>query len=686
MNEDTTEQGALGPALERLASGDPDAQRAAALELADLGDPAAIPALTKAFHTENWLVRGACVRAILAIGGTGALTDFALALHEGDARIRNAAVEIFRGMGRAIVGHLITLLDEEDPNVVRYAIELLGEIGDPGATDDILKVLERESDENVRYQGLLALGKLGTAKAIPAIRKGLGESLWVQTAALEAAAQLGHPDLEPDVLDLIGKVDIWGLPAVLDALLQIGTERSVEQLFVFIVSDEELSQLALRALAAVARKPSVQLKFDDRERVALLRVAHAALGSDDHELRLAGLAMVELFSDETAIAKVVPLLNSADTRGGVSEELEEDEPAAAARALRAIGSAVEGPLLGAFTDLDLTGQLLAINVLGRVGATSSRRLLVQLLDHEDVEINRVACEALGEMADPAALEALIFQFQHPSAPVRNAAQRALARLPGELVYEKLLPLLDDPLPEVRAMAASTLGDIGERRAEEALKHLLLDTANEVKQAAVFALAALDDRKVGSLPLLLLGNDDSVLRQSAAQVLGLLRDKRAVEPLIYLLDDQDFWVRFHAARALGAIGDDRAVTSLSRRLGDPVSPVKVAAAEALEQLMGEKAVPAVVSLAEDEDQDVRLALIEILGRLGGEEARHIVVRALVDPSWKVRHAALRIAALAPDDDVLPSIRQCLRDEHVLVRQAASALIDEVERRVGIGGPS
>ncbi len=669
----------LQQALGRLASGDPEAQRSAAHALAALGDPAAIPALTRAFHTDNWLVRGASVRAILAIGGERALSDFAGALREGDARIRNAAVDILRGLGRRAAEALERMLLDHDANLVRYAAELLGEIGDPVATGSLLKTAASHPDENARYQSLLALGKLGAREALPVLRKALFDTLWVQTAALESIGLLRISELEQELLGLIGKTEIWALPTVLDALGHVGGTASLRTIYDFLVTDEELSQFALRALAGIAARTGGALPFEGRERDNILAVARKALSSEDSGLRRAGVNITGSFADTGAIPRLIPLL-SAET----GQEIEEDEAAAAAGALKATKGAAEGPLLEAYTKLNVTGQILAIDILSHVGGPPSAALLAQLLDHEDSEINRAACEGLGRLQDTRFVDALLFQFQHPSAAVRSAAQRALARMPAAEVYGKLAALLSDPLSEVRAMAAATLGELKDTRAIEPLKHLLIDPSNEVKRAAVFALASIEERRVGSLPLLLLGNDDPVLRRSAAQVLGQLSDPRAVEPLIYLLGDRDFWVRFHAARSLGQIGDKRAVAPILERLGDEMGPVRVAAAEALARLAPGGHLDRVSPLASDEDPDVRLAIVQLVGEWEGPDARAVLRRAFDDPAWRVRHAALLLAARSPSEEVLQRARQCLRDGHVLVRRAAGELIGEVERAVGIGG--
>ncbi|MEW6776264.1 MAG: HEAT repeat domain-containing protein, partial [Bdellovibrionota bacterium] len=674
----------LAVALERLGSADPDVQRAAARDLAALGDPAALPALVKTFPTENWLVRGACVRAILAIGGGQGLGDFMQALHNGDARIRNAAIEIFRGLGRRVVEPLQGLLKDPDAAVARYAVELLGEIGDPVAAPALLPIAEFHSDENTRYQALLALGKLGSRSSVPVLRKALSASLWVQTAALEAIGQLGTSDFEEDLLSLIGKTEIWALPTVLDALGRVGTAKSLQPLYNFIVSDEELSQLALRALARVASRTGAPLVFEGKDRENILGVAHRAIASEDAELRRAGIDVAGLLRDEGACGALLPLLSAKDAGG--QEEIDNEEAAAAARALSAIGAAAESPLLAGFAGMNLPGQILAIDVLGKVGGAKSVVLLVQLLDHDDVEINRAACEALGRIRDLKSVDPLIDQFQHPSAAVRSAAQRALARFPVAVVFDRLLALLQDPLSEVRAMAAGTLGELRDARATEPLKHLLLDQSNEVKQAAVFALASLEERKVGSLPLLLLGNDDPVLRRSAAQVLGQLHDPRGVEPLMFLLGDPDFWVRFQAARALGLIGDTRATVPLRERLRDPMGPVRVAAAEALLRLAGDGAISDIALLVGDQDPDVRAAVVDLFTGRREAVVREAILRALEDSAWRVRHGALRAAAKTPDEKILGLARACLRDEHVLVRQEALSLIEHMERSVGIGGIS
>ncbi len=664
--------------VERLRGGDIEHRREAALELGQMGAIEATPVLLAAFDGEGWLVRQAAVHALLLMPSPEAVTGLLQKLRNSDARVRSAAVEAIRGIGAQALAPVISLLKDSDPQVVRYAAEALGDLGSPEAIPALEAALSHP-DDNTVYQVLLALGKLRDPKAVPKIVPMLKRSLWVQTAALEALARIGGAEVEDEVIRLL-KGEIWALPAVLDTLSQIGTEKSLALLYEFVVSDQELAQLALKAVARILTRTGSHA-FRENERKNLLKVTALALSSQDADVRRAAIYLAGHFRAPDFVMPLGDILRRADETGGEECGCDDDEYREAASALANIGAPAVSELLILLTQVETSTRLVVIDALAQIRSPEAARALEPLLDDGDPEIARSAADALGRIGDQASIDRLFGLFDHPNVMVRAAAQSSLARF-GPRVLERLLEMIVNPAAEIRAQAASALGALKDPVAIEPLKKLLVDPSNEVKRAAVFALAQINEQHVGSLPLLLLGNQDPAVRCASAQVLGRLRDKRAVEPLQYLLtEDVDAWVRYEAAQSLGEIGDRRAIPALVERMRDDAPQVRIATLKAVARLAVEEQIGALQEVLSDRDPEVRLALIEALGaRSGFSGAESTVVMALQDEDWRVRVAAFRsLARRAPENPskLLPHLRPLLGDPNDRVRQTATDFFRSIE---------
>ncbi len=662
--------------LQQLKSGDVEHRREAALELGNLGAVQATPELLAIFDTEGWLVRQAAAQALLMMPSTEAVMGLLHKLRNSDARIRSAAIEAIRGIGAPSIAPLVGLLKDPDAQVVRYAAETLGEIGSVEAVPALEAALSHP-DENTVYQVLIAIGKLRDSRAIPKIIPMLDKSLWVQTAALEALSMIGGPDVEDKVVDML-RGEIWALPAVLDALGQIGSAKSLPKLYEFVVSDAELAQLALKAIASIISRKGTH-EFKERERANLLKVAVYAMSSPDISIRRAAIYLAGHFRAAEFVSPLCDILR----RGESGEECgcDDDEQREAAAALASIGAPALPELVSLLMEVDTAIRLLVIDALAQVRTPDAARALELLLGEEDPEIVRAVADAIGRIGDPASMDVLFDLFGHPDSTVRGAAQSGLGRY-GARALERLLLMVGNPSAEVRTQAASALGALKDPVAIEPLKKLLVDPSNEVKRAAVFALAQINERHVGSLPLLLLGNQDPDVRCAAAQVLGRLRDKRAVEPLQFILmEDQNPWVRYEAAQSLGEIGDPRAIPVLVEKMGDDAPQVRISALKAVARLALEERIAALEAVLADRDPEVRLALIESLGvRAGFPPAENVVVVGLRDEDWRVRIAAFRVisrkAAEAPAR-LLPHLRPLLSDSNDRVRVAAADFFRAIE---------
>jgi HEAT repeat protein len=155
-------------------------------------------------------------------------------------------------------------------------------------------------------------------------------------------------------------------------------------------------------------------------------------------------------------------------------------------------------------------------------------------------------------------------------------------------------------------------------------------------------------------------------------------KPAVEGLRELLKEKKEAVRAEVAMALGRIGPDAqaAVPDLVPLLRDKSERVRHESARGL-GLIGPAAVDALITASKDGDVGVREEGVEGLGASSAEDDRVSValVASTHDEAPAVRAAAIKSLARRrlPDDDLVPIVRENLRQEDERVRLAVVSLL-------------
>ena len=183
--------------IEELKDSDQEVCKRAAEALGEIGDPAAVPALTEAIQTKNNEVGTAAVKAL-----------------------RNLGLEGFTVYAKALGGTIDQLQNTKNEFVRRSAAEGLGEIGDPAAVPFLIKAL-KDKDMVVRSLALYSLGKIGDPAAVPALIKAL-------------KVKANEPDVRRFAVETLGEI---GDPAAVPALIKAVKDK-----------DEEVRKAAAHAL------------------------------------------------------------------------------------------------------------------------------------------------------------------------------------------------------------------------------------------------------------------------------------------------------------------------------------------------------------------------------------------------------------------------------------------------------
>lgn len=323
----------------QLGSTDEEVRREAVLSLRLRSDDAALRQLDQALGDDSWRVRKAAVEVIRDFPDqTRAIQRLIAGLGDADnAGRRNAAVEALVGMGRNAVPIISLSLNNKDPEVRKFLVDILGEIRDPGSADAVLR-MTRDPVENIKLSAVEALGAVGGDRAFMGLLSLLsGDDVSIQFGALHALGRIGRPIPLDLIKPLLEKKILRR--AVYDVLGWSKTPEAAELLAEGILdSARSTKQAAVRALARVSEESGLEEVVERHVKARL---------SDQPLDPLVGLMDGGNLPTKRAVVRLLALLGTADAAqalSGLSDDSISPDVADALARLRAKnGAAASAP-------------------------------------------------------------------------------------------------------------------------------------------------------------------------------------------------------------------------------------------------------------------------------------------------------------------------------------------------------
>jgi HEAT repeat protein len=602
--------------------------------------------------------------------------------NDGDADLRNGAMEVLVAFGAAAVPRLVALLQDDNEEVRNFSAVMLGSIGSREAVAPLVEALQ-DPDVNVQHAAAEALGAIGDRAALVPLLALLRGDLWQQFPAVAALGAMRDERAVPYLLPLVPD-PLLGQPAM-EALGKIGDPRALNPLLAVIASpDTPDCAMAVRAVVAIVGRTmergdvqtcrNLARRFSSQGMTNLL---HLLRKSPGRETLVAAVTLVGWLGDSAALPELLRLLEE----DGTIEIVE--------RAILAMGAPVIPALCQALGEPHMDVRIVAVRVLRWLGGIEDPQILLPLLDDGPaVQLEAVAAllgttddrffDPLRHLAlegDPRVRQwafcALAAYPEHRCAPLLEALavaadgewRRGAALLAGGMASggeEVLLGLLRDPEASVRRIALRGAGERGLPLAIPVIRQALADDDQEVREEAVRALAAYRDPAFLPDLLQLLGSGTERLDQVVAMAAGQVGSPHAASHLVRLLwrSGNSRALEFTVIEALGKLGplEESERRGIHACVGHEDADIRRLAITTLARLEGDLSLPLLEAACSDSHWSVRVAAADALSALGVPGAMPLLLAALEDADPLVRnHLATLLGGRPAEWSVIPLAR-------------------------------
>ncbi|MDH3892599.1 MAG: HEAT repeat domain-containing protein [candidate division Zixibacteria bacterium] len=624
--------------LARLQSPDFYEREEAVRNLGSYGEDEAVAGLVMALEDPDMGIRELAANLLSQMKGNTASQLLISFLGHADIGTRNLAAEILVKIGEEAVGPLLDDIDNDDYDIRKFIVDVLGLIKDRRSVEQICRKLYDENS-NVACSAAEALGEIGSKEAVPAL---IGSFENVEDARLQAAEALGKIG-DPSSLDKLygfAKTDDPMIQyVVLEAIGNIGRTESISHLMPHL--DDEDSTIAETALMAII---NISLKNDGKIEcdLPLDKFTHFLFdGLKNHNRKITEFTLSTLkhwYGEEV----LSPLLDTLDS-------VEEEDRCRISDILVEVGPSSVSSMLDLFADSSLVAKLTMLDVI-------------------------------KQFIDPNTAQRLITFAEDPEPDVRQKIAHLLGISGFTGAIEPLKVLAGDKIGHVRSTAYAALGWLATENEIDFLFEGLQDSYADVRQAVLGALIVIGAPRVVERFTSDLYHDDVERQRLAVTALGMIGDADVVGPLLGAVNHPDASVRKLAIASLGRIQSVTDVQPLVLALSDESAAVRKAAVSALLEVKGQEAVHDIRALLEDVDVWVRYHTINAIGELGVASYADHILPYLEDDQDIIRIAAVKALALMGSLEAVPKLRELGSDKNEDIVRAVQSAVSELEGSV------
>jgi HEAT repeat protein len=583
-----------------LQSADEEIRRSALNSLRNIPGLDAQAIIFTAMGDESWRVRKEAVEFYVHSKPDLDSVEQLLNLlrNEDNAGLRNSAAEAVIRLGSASASPLIKMVQDQDADVRKFVIDVMGAIGDPVFVPVLLQAL-KDSDVNVASAAAEQLGALGDTEASEQLMQAIQarNEVLFRFSALEALGILAKPAPVPEALLKLADQDILK-KAVFDCLGTIADESSFKLLLSGLSCRQKNSRsAALKALFKIYGRSSSASQ-------AMIREALQQLKENDI---ITGL--LELYDNQDGILTEALLWTSVVTRDArfipllIEAYADERTADAALSGLKGFGREALLEIVSRYSGLDEIGRSGLCILIAECGYSGFNDVIQGALCDPSAQVRKSAAIAVGKLGLITSIPDLFSLIDDSETHVYEAAVaslQSLVKISRSAIMAEVGHFCLSRESHHRKAAALLLSTLGER---DRLLPLIKDEDPQVRKAAVSAIGANLVETSGSMLVLALADEDPDVRIAVAEALGNLRDPTTLDALEHALDDEDVWAQSAALKAIASIEPARAWSIIKNNHTRTEGLLLITSLKILEEIGGAEAEEIIRYALKSSDQDI-----------------------------------------------------------------------------------
>ena len=628
-------------------------------------DDAALALIVRSLGDESWRVRKRAVELLVSFGGEQkTLSCLIDALRsEDNAGMRNAAAETLESIGAKAISFLLKFINDEDRDLRKLVIDIIGNIGDESATLALIGALS-DPDENVRAAAAENLGKIGDDKSVWSLLDTLkSDDLLLKFSSLQALCQIGK-GIEIDAI-----IPHLGNPLLRKAAFEaLGKSRQTAAIPHLLAGLEDRSKSSKEAalVALVGLVESIRDADEDvfdlimEKKGGLPQFVSPCLETGNENVAVAAIKLLGWIRNKESVRGMLKWASNEVTAPVVRDSIVE------------VGSEGEEELIEAFNTADNSLKPFICFLLGDLRSRKGVTLLIESLKSDVGHVRHSSAISLGKIGDSGAIPCLKPLLDDEYDDVRSAAMQALSML-AETGKNDVLNIIRKGINSdsvtFRRNCAQLLANM-EKNGDPGLAITALrDEDGDVRKYAVEALGEIGGDEAARHIILALNDEERDVRVAAVESLCNVNDESAFKPLLSLLQDEDIWVKSAAIKGVARLGKREAAPYLVDMLQDEVGLVTIASLEALGNLSMPECAPAMIKAMKNSDYEVVKVAAENLAFWNDKRYIDELVSLLDHQSWEVRVSVIKLLVQKLDGKAFTFLRDRLdAEEDELVKSA------------------
>lgn len=583
-----------------LLSEDEEIRRSALKSLKGISLQDSLSVVIAAMGDPSWRVRKEAVEIFLGSTPDEESIEKLLELlrNEDNAGLRNSAAEAVIRLGSAVAVPLIKRVRDADTDVRKFIIDVMGAIGDPVFVQPLLNALN-DPDVNVSSAAAEHLGALGDSKVTQALVNAIvaNDSVLFRFSALEALGKLAPSGSVPDEILGLAEQDILR-KAVYDYLGNTSDVKSLLSLLKGLSCRQNSARAAsIKALYRINNRSSREDRKLISDQLRSLRDSDAIPG------------LLELFDSRDAVL-IDALIWCSHVTGDLRfvplliEAFVVDRFAEAALlSLKSFGQEGVAEIVARYSSSDENARAALCVLVGECGYAAYGDMVKSALKDNYPTVRKAAAVTVGKLGLISSIPDLVELIDDASQDVCSAAVASLqmfALLDRDTVLSISRRLSDSEVPGHRRYASLLLASLGE---SERLMLLVNDEDPNVRRSAVSSIGTLRAGTVSQVLRMALADECPDVRIAAADALGQMKEKSAVSDLEKILEDEDVWVQCAAMKSINMIAPE-SIMAIIKRLGERVEGLlMITCLQLLESTSMPEALGFIKQALENRDPDV-----------------------------------------------------------------------------------